>query len=176
MKTILENYGEAILSMVVILALIAILMFIPDGRGNVGIFEIMGVGSHMDTGLYEHMTDTNVVVMENSAIKAPHISYNTTLTPIKANQSVTLSDWFLVVIADTDTYKLSDASSNSDKFYYKILSIEDIDGNDYTGIYNPSTLKIIFPQPGIYEIEISCDDLKNGKNTISKISIPVDNF
>ena len=176
MKTILENYGATIMSMIVILALISILMFIPDGRGNVGIFEIMGVGSHLDTGLYEHMTDTNTVVTENSAITAPQISYISGLAPIKAGEEILLGDRFEVLIANISTYKLSDAlTGNGNIFYFQILNIEDIDGNNCTGIYDIATGKAIFPQPGVYSLEISCDDLVNGKNSIVKLYIPIDN-
>lgn len=177
MKTIIEYYGAALISMVVIMSILTILMVIPDGKGNVGIFEIMGAGAGLDTGLYENMTDTDTVVMENTAIPAPTLSYSDEWTPFKAGTAGSLAIFNFEMKTSRGTFKgqlTSNPSVNGiNVLAYEIRSITDESGESCMNYYDAARKSFKFEKPGIYKIEIFCENLIDGKNTVVTFSVPV---
>lgn len=175
MKTVIESYGTAILASIAVASLIILLMIIPDGKGNVGIFEIIGANSNIDNSLYENMNDTKEVLKIYNRTDAPVIAFNN--IHFTAKQQYLLGDGFTVKpTSDSRAYKLSDCiKNNSSAFTYDVVSLTTERGIDYLGIYNDRTGTIQFPAAGNYIITIRCYNKANGKTAINTFTIPVDN-
>ena len=176
MKTVIESYGTAILASIVIATIITLLMIIPDGKGNVGIFQIIGSGSDYNDDLYKNMKDTSEVLEVYSRTDAPVLTLNTSHHFV-ANQQYVLGAGFNIKIANNSkAYKLSDYFIDaSSVFSFDVVTLTTEDGSDYLGIYNDADGKITFPQAGNYIMTIRCHDKANGKITINTFTVPVDN-
>lgn len=158
MELVIKNYGKALLELLAV-GLLAVFLFstVTDDAGRRGIWNIIGAG--LETGQTDYSTYRDFTVyMEESAKVAPEFLYDASVTMKTGKHAV------------TDYIKAVDYAGS--EIPVKLLGIQNPDGIEIAGAYNPDNAEIEFTQTGIYVIELSAADDRN-KKTVCRIRVPV---
>lgn len=174
MKEIVEEYSDAIKTAFIGIALIIILSIIPDGKGNVGIINILGYQMKVDADDMTSLSDDEITQVSVSH-PAPTISYDDAgMASIISGVEINLLSYFVVSYYNSTTDSVVNTKANiSGDYTFIINKISADDGTEITSSFNETTGNITFSSAGTYIIKVSIIDSFNQKTTCS-FEIPVD--
>lgn len=156
MKTLIKQYGKAILYTVVVLAILAIsLLPVPIGES----------GTQMT--LMEYITQKDIELLQRSekdyAILEKERYPSIELANVKLTEKTKINMKALFISLDGDDNEIDE----------EILSIKDSEGNSVNVMSDDKT-RAIFPYAGIYTAEVSATDTAKDLTTTKTFNLAVD--
>jgi hypothetical protein len=169
LNKVFKTYGRAILTSVVVIALIIILNTISYTKNGVtytGIFQITGKAASIENNSFKPESEAVKDYLESPR---PEIVYDPSgLSSIKKAEIIAILNYFKVKFSDQETFV------NANALDPQTLEVKDItaaSGDSCLALYNSSNKTICFSSSGIYTFTFHV--IHNQKETTVKIKIPV---
>jgi len=174
MKEIFNQYGSAIIAILVGIGIIAMIFGISYG-GKTGVLKIAGIGAAVESDDYSAYTDFETVRAVHERSK-PEAAYISAVGRLFVHTDTDLLSCFTISDFGGNIYSLRETvltNIDSGIMFCKILDIRDNDGNSYLPLYNSVNGYIRFEEAGIYYVCFKTRDMQNVTG-IWKIPIAVD--
>ena len=169
MKLVIRHAGEAALAALIFLGAMFLIENITfensSGVTSKGVLNIIGQEIKPEDTDYDSYGDSRIT-KTIAASEKPEISYNDSAGVIKAGSTVKLPAFFNVRLGGS-TYSAEFVNS------FRVVSVKDLSGKDYTHEYSETDRTITLRYPGTYTLRLYVFDAQNQECT-EEIKIAVE--